>query len=519
MALSIIANPINYQLSKNPIVLQLQTGDFLQNTPVLAKLSIVPSGTQSVGGTIVFSWLDNSVAFTIAVTPDSSGTQIRTIGALSASAYALAVIEDMSKNKTLTNAFNMVATTGGAYANGIWLVAKEFGSKYALKDDFTQSGSGFDKYIDGFEGGNDPDYAENYSMNTELYIEDTLYSNTFRKISEQNLKPDASYRCAFYLNDAIDSNLSYFLPSFSGTTPQRVTGALKRYYVRYCQRYGNPAQYYQQLQTTTGFALKAGVKHRNFATDAAAVDGLSFFGIFLTKLNRTKKVTASQKEYLYYITTTNVTYIGNIRIKAVVNFFGNKPSVEVLGSTINSVAKELIVFPVGFNQLNLGSVASFDEVKSYTVEVIHDSSGITLGVDKVTFYPDTDVYLDTNYFLFSNSLGALETCRLTGTKTAGFTIDKETIQKTILYDTPANTPEFKDTNHLLIEVFTIQTGFITKVEADWLQDLFVAESKYIVAESQFIPISIKNLEQTKYDSNTGKTSYKVDFIYATENPV
>ncbi len=508
MALTVLTNPSNYQLSKNPVVLQLSTDSYKTSAGTVSSMVIIASGTNAVDGILIFVWNTGSVTFTVKVTPDGSGNQIRSKGSHTDEEYGLMVIEDMEKNYIFSETFNLIALSGGAYAGGIGIVSKQKGVDFDLYVGFSQTDSGFVKDTIFRVIGTDPVYSENYKMKADVWLETLLYADDFVKVGTQDRDP-LDNKCKFDFQDELNGNLSYDFPTYSQTAPSICYHVLRRFYIRYFEKYGNPVLPQKVEQSTTGYILKAGVVNRDFVGTTKLLESkFQTPGKFLTGQPRTKKVSSAQKEFLY----------GYMRLKITISLKNHKDDIVVDGITVFMVPYSVILFPSGFTQLNLIAHATFEDIINYTVEVIHVASGDILS-EKFTYVPDLDYYIDEHYFLFSNSNGGADTVRFTGVKETAFEIEKETVQRTMLFDTSVTTAEYADVNHLVKDKFKHASGFITKDEADWLEDLFIAEQKFIIAEGKFIPISISTISHGKYNSQTGKTFYELEYSYAETNPV
>lgn len=519
MTLSLLTSPVNYQLSKNPVVLRLQTDSYNTALGSPATMGIIAGGANVVGGTLAFTWSTGAVVFTVATTPDGTGTQIRPKGALSDMDYSEQVIEDMNKNFLFSDTFSTLLITGGAYTGGIFIYSKKYGTQYDIYTDFAETNSGFNKVTALLHiGGIDPLYSQNYKMYAEIWME-TLTAETFTKIGSKLLDPLDNV-CIFDFQTIANANLAYDLPTYSQTAASACLNVMRRFYFRYLERYGNPVLNYTVAETTPGYILKAGIPDREFVGTTLRMEArYQTPGKFLTRQPRTKKVAAAQKEFLYFIAPkTSTGYSGTIGIITTISLKNYQDDIVVAGDTIALAQYKVGIFPVGFTQLGLSAHAAFEDIKSYTVKLI-DTDGDAVISEIFTYIPDEDVYIDEQYFLFSNSDGGVDTARLTGVKETAFDVEKEKVQRIKLFNTAVTTGEFADVNHMITDKFKQASGFITKAEADWLEDLFIAEQKFVIAEGKFLPITISNVSAGKYNSQTGKTFYEIDYEYAEANPV
>lgn len=510
MALTVITEPKNYQLSKNPVVLQLQTDAYLLSAGTKATITLNPStssGANAVGGVLILNWGGDSVVFTVATTPDDSGYQVRPKLLLTDSQYALQLLADLKKNYTLTQAFDITRS-----GSNIIITAKQVGVQSSIYD--LSSSTDFGYIINASHtDGTDASYAENYKMRADVWMETTWNSNVFENIGSIEKDP-LNNVCVFDFQDPLNANLQYNLPEYNATEVFVCDTVIKNFYINYIEKYGSPVTPRQINTSDIGIVLKAGVPTHEFVGTTNLVDNrYKIYSAFLTRQPRTKKVRQGQQEYLYYIIDNGDISLLSINLRVIIYRNDNGADITIdtnIGAYLNYAT---IGIPVGFNQLELNSYIDFSKVKKYTVQIS------TLLSETFTFIPETDYFIDEHYLLFTNSDGGFDTARFTGVKETGFETEKERIQKTILFNTPVVSGEFSNINNLVSDKFKLSSGWITKAQSDWLQDLFIAEQVFIIAFNQFMPITITTLSQKKYDSQTNLFYYELEYSYAFQNKV
>ena len=143
------------------------------------------------------------------------------------------MVEDLSKNYKLSENYTIKKT-----GTSIELTAKIEGSEFSLYDNFHSSSFGYvinATYTDGI----DIVYAENYKMKADLWMEDSFNSATFVKNGTIELDP-LDNTCIFDFQTIANSNLSYCLPSYNESSPISCDQTIKKFYIRYIEKYGNP---------------------------------------------------------------------------------------------------------------------------------------------------------------------------------------------------------------------------------------------------------------------------------------
>jgi hypothetical protein len=509
MALTATIHPYNYQLSKNPVILRLSTNSYTLDAGAKFSFYLQNSGVNAVGGTFTFSWAYGAVVFTIATTPDNTGYQIRPKGGNTDTDYSTMVAADMAKNKVFSDAYQIIAF-------GPWLLilARENGVGYDLSANFAQVNTG---YVAGTPSpGADVVYNENYKMIAECWLESLFGSTLYYKIGSIALDP-LDDQGVFDFKTMLNANLVYQIPDFSPTAPVAVNGHNRRFYARYYEQGGTPVVAGSVTTTTPGYILKAGVTSDEFYGSSKLMESKFMTpGKFMTNQPRTKKVTKTQMEYLYFVSPA--VYTGWLRQRITISLKSYKADIVIDGVYRAAQEYKVWLYTAGFDQLNLSAHADFADVKSYTVKIFHDATGDIVS-ETFTYIPDEDVYIDDTYFLFTTSCSGVDTAHFTGVKETGFDIEKETIQVSKVWNAAPTIGEYKDVNHMVKNNFSVSSGWITKEEADWLQDLFIAEQKFIIASDRFIPIIINTVTAGKYNSQTGKTFYQIEYSFADTNPV
>lgn len=513
--LSIITDPTNYQLSKNPVVLQLETDSYVSAEGSLAVFVMehgTGSGANAVGGTLTLIWELDSVVMTVATTPDDSGYQVRPKAALSDAAFAAQLLVDLKKNYKLSQTFIMSISSSTKIA----FFSKVSGTQYALHANFSSLNFG---YVDSgtYDNGSDTTYNQNYKMRADLYMESGFRENDFSKISTQELDP-LENKCIFYFQEEINANLKFNLPDYNSTDPLSCTTVLKRFYIQYIEKYGSPVLPRQLNQTDTGYILKAGIPTQQAIGQTDLIESLyrTTAGTFLTRQPRTKKIRSGQKEYLSWCSN----YGHDVKLG--INIISKDGTTQVVYmSVITVTAYEVIMFPTGFTQLSLSDYIDFEDLKYYQVFVKKDGyAPMPLVITELfTYTPESDFFIDEHYFFFSNSDGGFDTIRMNGNQEIGFEHEKEVIKKTTLFDTPVVDGQFAEVNAKRKQVFKISTGFLKQEELNWVEDLFIAEKKFIAANDMFVPITIKTISQKQKDSQSNLFFYELEYEYAFSNSV
>jgi len=364
--------------------------------------------------------------------------------------------------------------------------------------------------------------VDNYKMVGEVWMESSVDAHDFSKAGVQELDP-LNGVCIFDFQKIIDAYLQYNVPSYGLSTFALANMVFKNFYIKYREKYGSPV-----VEQTAAFlptnpivstyyqAHKAGIPVHEFVGNTTKVnDRLRTTGTALTRQPRNKLIRADQKEFLYFFINLDNADIAQVKYIITKQ---NGDVVNVLSGDLTVSSRAPYIIAAGFNQSGLSSTVDFSDIKKYTVQLIQKSSSNVIS-EVFTYIPDVDYYVDETIFYFTNCLGGFDTVRFTGTKETSFEIEKETVQKIMLYDTPIVNGAFSEVNINKKDSFKVASGWLTKAQVDWLEDFFIAEQKFTEAYGQFIPIILKSNTFKKYDSRSGKTPYEFEYYHAFTNSV
>ena len=127
--------------------------------------------------------------------------------------------------------------------------------------------------------------------------------------------------------------------------------------------------------------------------------------------------------------------------------------------------------------------------------------------------------IDEHYLFFTQSLGGFDTVCLTGVLDEAIETEKDLVQTTRLFDTPVVTGESSEIGHQKSDKYKVNTGWISKAQVDWLEDVFLAEHKVVDKDGMFIPIIITTSALKKHDSNSTLFFYEFEYQLAYKNNV
>lgn len=323
----------------------------------------------------------------------------------------------------------------------------------------------------------DPNWQSYDDYYCRLYIEfeDTYRSGVFTDLDlDIRQRPGPSNGVQFDISRLLQAKLSFDRPSIAGT-PSAVlaTNVTHRYKVR-LEEWKNGLLNGSETSDIL-HAYLAGFPFNDLQFMPAHINQYKF----LTNQPATKEVTEFQLEFLYFIAPSTDTYT----LKAdLVHENDNTTAGYNPGISIAAEQYDVILFPVGFEQLGLNTINP--GVVKWTV-YLNDG----LSESRVYELACQCSPLD-RYYLMSNSLGGYDTVRTTGELAVKDDTQSQRIQKILGTNYVSSNRSFADIDTHIRETCNQHTGHLTKEENFWLKDLLLTEDAYRFGD--YLP----NLEST-----------------------
>lgn len=517
MALTVTKSPGDFEMSKNPIPMVLQSDEIVMSAGAPMSFQITLNNFDvGVEPIVVIKLNEYSLTFQVKETPDSSGYQLPwnhgdTLPEVEAQWEAMAAA--LEANYYINKDFD-VTLNGSPYYTDITLTANRNDLRLIAIIISDTYGWLFEQLA----YGSDTVYQPNAKMKAAVLFE----SETETTLA---LNPDSAYKCTFELENILNSLLSYVLPNYDGEIIETLVGTWGYYYLLYYIEYGSPPNGYHFTSTGPFKVLKAGIAKHQLSTTSNTIDDYTTTPAkFLTNQSRSKKVSFEQKEWLSFFFDKASYSVDELGVHVDIVYLDGTTD-DIFINIATTVEDDLAMYtaPVGFTQLGLDVLHEVNPIKSYSVfvEMHHTDTEIEhlIVTETMSYTVDYDIYKAEKHLYFFGSMSGLDTFRATGVVEEGFEIEKETVQSTRVFGSLYSHSQFSNVNHDKKDTFTIHTGWLTKVEMDYLQELFLAEYAYIDAYNGFAPIVIMNKKEYKYDSDTGKSAYAIECYLSNTNNV
>lgn len=487
--------------------MRLSTDRYVTAAGVKAKVIYTFSSTgATVGQGITFTLVNGvAVTMTFAAALDDSGTILRTnTTGLTIAQFIEQVVSDLKTNRYLREYFNITYTT-----TTITVEAKEVGSDFTTLSFCSATGIA----ITTTTGGVDKTTAENYKMRVDLFAETYLNADDFELIASMEGEPFSGY-ADFDSSEILRRTFTVpDLPDWEEDDVVKCTKMLKRYYLVYTERYGDPAEYKRTYQTDNLMAYFGGVSTPEYNLNPLVLDHFTDNTRFLTWQETTKKQWETTQDWLFFAVAAGVT---QFRVVVAANYTDGTSSTAYPWTRTSMTTGDIFRIPSGYKNLSLvsGVFTAGKTVKNYTVSV-DDNGGtpVTLA-GPFNYRMEYRERVELHQFLFNNALPAMETLNTTGELVTGVAVESFTAEQARVFtESVVDSLMFK-TYAEKLDVFKVSTGWQSKARIDQVTDeLLLADYVYTsdLVRGKWVKVIINKASIEKF--KTLQDMYAVNFEY------
>lgn len=334
-------------------------------------------------------------------------------------------------------------------------------------------------------------FPSNYRLHADVWVEDS-YGGTAQKVATLEGIPGADSRVRFdvakILHDAIRNTFANpSLPIFDSTDAQ-ILDILRNYYLRIWENIGEvSATYDNYLETTPKEVLYGGISQSSFAA-GDLFDNLDAANSLLSWYPDRKTVAITQPEWLPWYNYTDAAINPGLEV---MYFYEDGTSFTQRNYEIDPITEshQVCLIPVGPPALD---PVKLEDCVKYKVRVI------TINEELMTVYHSQarTYFIDRGYarnrfLMYLNAFHAPITLRCTGDLEEDLEVDREVSQRVLA---PGFLPTI-DENFQYAEswenIFTYNTGYLTKLEAKALSELLIFSRLFEVSTYGYIPLQLR----------------------------
>lgn len=505
MSITVTKTPSVISPIGNELLLQLQTDNRYSTLGSAASVTFSFTGIDTiVGRTFVLAYGELTLQFYLAVSPDDSGTQIRcATGGMPVDYWMVWFAEDLMRNYYLRRDFDCVVDTGD---DTITLTAKESGTDYNVITSFNNIANVAIAEVAGV----DPVARENYEL---MCLVDILNGSTWESLNEDRITPDADGLAEFDLHDLFCPELvaEHTWPEVPETFHAKRSNHIKRYALYYAELYENSVKGLISYPDTV-YAILGGFDYKMLAglngAEYSLLDFITTYKSFLTWQPTSKTINRTQPEKLYFLVYNAITSI-EVHIK--VYYTDGTDSGDQELETISPVVQfEVYELMVGYHQIDFSKWSAKDILK-YEIW-LEDNAGNVQSQTR-EFILETKTFRHERIFMFRNSFGSFDTFRATGRKTQLNEYEHMIVEKN---DVGFSLQE----QYQVLErsVFTINSGWITFAQRNWLRELLLSREVYEIIGDYKFPIIIQDEKSDLRDDDNYLHSLEINYRFAFKDP-
>lgn len=338
----------------------------------------------------------------------------------------------------------------------------------------------------------DSTLPENYRVLFEVYFERTYRGGDYRLAAQLEGVPEAGTGYVYFDISSIlaaecrAGRAEPLVPAWDTAAPV-LADNVRRYYVRFTERYGAPPvaqdwEYGGGIRT----AMDAGISQALWA-EGDFLGDMDADNALLTWLPDGKKVGLTQPEFLAWYNYTGGTSSIRLEMEWYSIEDGAMGGSDTLYATdpLSVPAGEVALIPVSPTRMGLDTE---DTAYKYRVRVV--ISGGAVRSQWRTYYIDREYYESERYVQYLNGFGVPEVWRCTGAYGKSLKVDRDTAERPLLpgYNELAS-DRYQYARRWDTEL-AYRTGYTSRVEADALQEMLIAGEVYDVSATGYIPLMI-----------------------------
>lgn len=367
----------------------------------------------------------------------------------------------------------------------------------------------------------------NYKLAIDVWVDKVSFIGPMELVFSAEKEP-VNNRVRFEIDRMLDIQLDYYFPIPNLNVGVFCDQTCKRFYVNLREIYGSPATdqltYAQPnsalaspgLPTTySSHILKAGFAPR--WNKLQPIQQLSAY-IWSYPLNLTTKsfrnIKINQPEYLYFCFPSHIAFP---RLK-ITTYYADGTSAIAYQSSYNDDIFEgcVVCFPINFS----GSIIYYEMLNG---DAIRFEAVVVGAVDlsaPIVCYPVYEPMGDNRVFLFTNSMGGVDTMRTEGDYEHDIEIESVTSSRNYYTSDHAHLGSYVETDQKKTDIFTAFTGWIDKKDVDWYEDFFLAKYKVEVIDTIFyMPILILSKGYKRHKTDLNLVGIEFQYKHQLTSPV
>jgi hypothetical protein len=300
----------------------------------------------------------------------------------------------------------------------------------------------------------------------------------------------------FLVNELLHSYLSVAAPLISENKIMPVENHVMPFKVKRISK--NNGVVVETIESGFEYVIRGGIKEEHLREWEGQLFS-NYVGPnrkFLT-WNPTKVVLPEQPNYLYFL--TNMKPTPTVLTLRLYRYYADGTE-DTKSLSVMAIADVQYMttysVPIGAKQLGITDLSK--KVVKYVVWLNNQDGEIVS--EQRTYIIDWQYYREKKYILFRNSLGGYDSLGLTGDFAANINLIRDESERYKPYQSLASFSEVEVSKVTGQKEIKVNTGWLTKQERDWLEELALSEDILLVSDRDYIPLVLQDSNYVSEDS-------------------
>lgn len=329
----------------------------------------------------------------------------------------------------------------------------------------------------------------NYSVLLEVYFERTYKAGDYVLAAQLKNQPDVDGYTQFDISSILEAECTAGL--VSPVVPTRDSADtmpadnLRRYYIRYTEEYGTPIVSQEWQYDSVRVCMNGGVSQTIYA-QGDFLTGLNIDDCFLTWMPDGRKIGLDQPEWLAWYNWDVEARSVFIQMQWYAIADNHASTASGHFTALPTDPHEVALLPANPTLLGIPSNAW-----KYRVRVVYNDGEAYQPLSQWrNYYIDRDYYHSERYVQYLNGFGVPDCWRCTGVWGKKISIERTIAERPLLPGFNEFATDSFQFRGLWDQELNYNTGFMTRGEADVLQEMLVSGEVYDVSEDGYIPLRL-----------------------------
>jgi len=354
----------------------------------------------------------------------------------------------------------------------------------------------------------------------ELFVPASFLSEKYEKVETYTATEEPIYQSsdtsilpgAFVeIQQYLESLLFVSLPIFAQRDMAVCQGMASPFYTNWIVQ--NNGVVVSSKRSDTAYAYNGGIAMRDYSAykDTFFTEFIGGSRRFLTYQSNNKKVLPNSQEFLYFLTNFSPLPT-ELNLRVQIYYADGTTEIFTAKSLQSITAFSVYCLPVGPTELGLDQLEK--SVLSYEVWLNNENNQALS--EPRNYILDTKYHKNVKQIMFSGSLGNFDTLTFIGKNAENFKVQKQMSERYSGFDYLPNFSEKVVSKITGEREITVNTGWISKNQGEYLAELLLSREIYLLTDRAFLPITLTN--DSYITSDTDEYLVGREFIFSYTNP-